>query len=252
MRKSDKLKNFKKINLIVENRYLESKGIITESFHEADGTPIGVDSNHMPIQENNEEEVKNLSREINNTLRELLYGINPMGYLNGEHVLQSNISPRQMNRRVDNVVKVLSDYITYLNTTAKRSHNYGSDEYKKVWGDKEEGDMGLDEEYVSEAVGTDLEYITFSVDGEAYRPSKVINKEQVSNGLTIEFGLEKYDGSNWVPTGGMLTYYFDMDTRTDKLLFTNGRFENTIDAKKMIDTKYGLYEKIKQYVETRI
>ena len=31
MRKSDKIKNFKKINLIVENRYLESKGIIKES-----------------------------------------------------------------------------------------------------------------------------------------------------------------------------------------------------------------------------
>jgi hypothetical protein len=34
MRKSDKLKNFKKINLIVENRYLESKGIIKESIHD--------------------------------------------------------------------------------------------------------------------------------------------------------------------------------------------------------------------------
>ena len=31
MRKSDKLKNFKKVNLLVEQRYLESKGIVTES-----------------------------------------------------------------------------------------------------------------------------------------------------------------------------------------------------------------------------
>lgn len=31
MRKSDKLKNFKKVNLITEQRYLESKGIVTES-----------------------------------------------------------------------------------------------------------------------------------------------------------------------------------------------------------------------------
>jgi hypothetical protein len=155
MRKSDKLKNFKKINLIVENRYLQSKGFILESFHQADGTPIPVDKNHMPLK-------------------------------------------------------------------------------------------------ISEAVGTDLEYITFSVNGESYRPYKVINKEQVSNGLTIKFGLESYKDGNWVPVGGMLTYYFDMDTRTDKLLFTDGRFENTIDAKKDIDSRYGLYEKIKQYVETRI
>ena len=34
MRKSDKLKNFKKVNLIAEQRYLVSKGIITESFHD--------------------------------------------------------------------------------------------------------------------------------------------------------------------------------------------------------------------------
>jgi hypothetical protein len=40
MRKSDKLKNFKKINLIVENRYLESKGIVPESSYNADGDEI--------------------------------------------------------------------------------------------------------------------------------------------------------------------------------------------------------------------
>ena len=32
MRKSDKLKNFKKVNLLVEQRYLQSKDIVTESF----------------------------------------------------------------------------------------------------------------------------------------------------------------------------------------------------------------------------
>ena len=31
MRKSDKLKNFKKVNLLAEQRYLESKGIVIES-----------------------------------------------------------------------------------------------------------------------------------------------------------------------------------------------------------------------------
>ena len=51
MRKSDKKKNFLKVNLLAEQRYLQSKGIVTESFHEADGAPIGVDKNHMPITE---------------------------------------------------------------------------------------------------------------------------------------------------------------------------------------------------------
>jgi len=32
MRKSDKLKNFKKVNLLVEQRYLQSKGLVTESY----------------------------------------------------------------------------------------------------------------------------------------------------------------------------------------------------------------------------
>jgi hypothetical protein len=49
MRKSDKKKNIAKANLLAEQRYLESKGLVKESFHEPDGTPIGVDHNHMPI-----------------------------------------------------------------------------------------------------------------------------------------------------------------------------------------------------------
>ena len=250
MRKSDKLKNFKKINLIVENRYLESKGIVTESFHDVDGTPIGVDSNHMPISKPIDEAINLMTEDdvksmIQKFIREELKA--PYrGFLSSDLVLDKKISPRQLDNRIEWVIKTFTEELSY----SRRNPTVDSD-YTTQWGDMER-ESGLDEEYISESVGTDLEYITFSVDGEAYRPSKVINKEQVSNGLTVEFGLEKYDGSNWVPTGGMLTYYFDMDTRTDKLLFTNGRFENTIDAKKMIDTKYGLYEKIKQYVETRI
>lgn len=50
MRKIDKKNNFKKVNLLVEQRYLESKGI-TESFHKPDGTPIGVDNMHRPVSE---------------------------------------------------------------------------------------------------------------------------------------------------------------------------------------------------------
>jgi len=51
MRKIDKKNNFKKVNLLSEQRYLESKGLVKESFHNADGTPIGVDSMHRPVSE---------------------------------------------------------------------------------------------------------------------------------------------------------------------------------------------------------
>lgn len=233
MRKSDKLKNFKKINLIVENRYLESKGIVTESFHDANGTPIGVDSNHMPIQENNEMDLETNPRLLDNIISQISEIVAP--YV-GIQVTDKAIANH-------NLEAILTAFNQRFSRNSKFKDEHGIEFAKQ---------SGLEEDYMSEAVGTDLEYITFSVDGESYRPSKVINKEQVSNGLTIEFGLDKYQNGDWVPTGGMLTYYFDMDTRTDKLLFTNGRFEDTIDAKKMIDSRYGLYEKIKQYVETRI
>jgi len=49
MRKSDKIKNFKKVNLLTEQRYLQSKGLLKESFHDVDGTPIGGDHMHRPI-----------------------------------------------------------------------------------------------------------------------------------------------------------------------------------------------------------
>lgn len=59
MRKSDKLKNLRKINLIIENRYLESKGIVNESLDGVDETQIGFGDNHMSIKENNEKDLKN-------------------------------------------------------------------------------------------------------------------------------------------------------------------------------------------------
>lgn len=51
MRKIDKKNNFKKVNALVEQRYLFEKGIVSESFHSPDGTPIGVDSMHRPVSE---------------------------------------------------------------------------------------------------------------------------------------------------------------------------------------------------------
>jgi hypothetical protein len=52
MRKYDKKLKIQKANILVEKRYLESKGLISESFHSPDGTPIGVNHKHEPI--NNE------------------------------------------------------------------------------------------------------------------------------------------------------------------------------------------------------
>ena len=209
MRKSDKLKNFKKINLIVENRYLESKGVVKESIHD---------------EYTKYEKIKYIGE--------------PKTFSNGRTVKYGDLGEYIGTEGGEEcwVAFPASGFATVFRNIEKINNQ----------------ESGLEEEYVSEAEGTDLEYITFSLDGQSYRPSKVINKEQVSNGLTIEFGLDSYKDGNWVPIGGMLTYYFDMDTRTDKLLFTDGRFENTIDAKKDIDSRYGLYEKIKQYVETRI
>lgn len=54
MRRFDRKKSVKKANLLAEQRYLQSKGLINESFHDIDGTPIGVDRNHMPIKSENE------------------------------------------------------------------------------------------------------------------------------------------------------------------------------------------------------
>jgi hypothetical protein len=52
MRKIDKIKNIKKANALTEQRYLENKSLIKESFHGPDGKPIGVDRNHMPVTKN--------------------------------------------------------------------------------------------------------------------------------------------------------------------------------------------------------
>ena len=64
MRKTDKKLNFKKVNLLAEQRYLETKGI-AESFHQPDGTPIGVDMSHEPITEYGQSNSFDLRQEEN-------------------------------------------------------------------------------------------------------------------------------------------------------------------------------------------
>jgi ABC-type Fe3+/spermidine/putrescine transport system ATPase subunit len=50
MRKSDKLKNFKKTNLIVEQRYLTNKGVVNES----EEAYVGKDSQGRPMYKDDE------------------------------------------------------------------------------------------------------------------------------------------------------------------------------------------------------
>lgn len=51
MRRFDKKKNIEKANLLAEQRYLESKGLIKESFYDINGAPIGVNHKHEPVTE---------------------------------------------------------------------------------------------------------------------------------------------------------------------------------------------------------
>ena len=51
MRRFDKKLKIENANILAEKRYLASKGLISESFHDVDGTPIGVDKNHEPMSE---------------------------------------------------------------------------------------------------------------------------------------------------------------------------------------------------------
>jgi hypothetical protein len=54
MRRFDKKKNMNKANLLAEQRHLQTKGLVKESFRDVDETPIGVDHNHTPIKSENE------------------------------------------------------------------------------------------------------------------------------------------------------------------------------------------------------
>jgi hypothetical protein len=65
MRKSDKKHNIAKVNLLAEQRYLESKSLISESLQEVDGTPIGVNGNHNPINEYGQSNEYDLSNDQN-------------------------------------------------------------------------------------------------------------------------------------------------------------------------------------------
>jgi len=137
MRKSDKLKNFKKANLLAENRYLESKGFEVESYNEIDETQMDVNEVMDPRTE--EIALKNVTKE----LYDLLYkSTSPFGYLSIENVRTirpEQISPKNLNDRVDNIIK-------YLNDNKLSSHNYDSTDYKGQWDKIENPEIKLYED----------------------------------------------------------------------------------------------------------
>ena len=139
MRKSDKLKNFKKANLLAENRYFESKGFESESFDEIDETQMGVDSNHMQIQENDEMDLETNPKLLDNIMTGILNVVNP--YIN-----------RQIGAGLaNNNWEVLLKKIPILfNQELTRNRKY-KDEFGKEYSKLNNVQGGkLDEEYLSE------------------------------------------------------------------------------------------------------
>lgn len=65
MRRFDKKLKVEKANILAEKRYIESKGLISESFHSPDGTPIGVDHKQQPIKEYSDSNKYDLTNEAN-------------------------------------------------------------------------------------------------------------------------------------------------------------------------------------------
>ena len=165
MRKSDKKKNFLKVNLLAEQRYLQSKGLVTESFHEADGTPIGVDEKHMPITEYGQSKQFDLRDEQN--MKSLVSMI--LSYLGKEKTNDASIAndnkvivytellnrlmqmspPSTLNNGENgneiytNNPEAMRDYLTKFNVGGN---------FRFIGSDGSE----LNEGYVSEAEGTDL------------------------------------------------------------------------------------------------
>jgi len=72
MRKSDKKKNFLKVNLLSEQRYLQSKGIITESFNDVDVAPISLGGDQMTVKEDfNEMDLESNPQLLDNIISQI-------------------------------------------------------------------------------------------------------------------------------------------------------------------------------------
>ena len=131
MRKIDKKKNFLKVNLLSEQRYLQSKGIVNESFHDVDGKPIGVDINHMPIKENNEMDLEANPRLLDSIMTQISEIVAP--YI-GIRVADKAIS----NHNLEVILTVFNQRFS-RNSKFKDEHGM---EYSKTSGLTEEEEIG--------------------------------------------------------------------------------------------------------------
>jgi hypothetical protein len=59
MRRFDKKLKVQKANILAEKRHIEEKGLIYESFRSPDGTPIGVNHKHEPVEKLSENSSEN-------------------------------------------------------------------------------------------------------------------------------------------------------------------------------------------------
>ena len=128
MRKSDKLKNFKKANLLAENRYLESKGFEVELYNEIDEPPMGVNQINEPTNNDSVDFNENIGKPLRKFLSQFLFQGND-GYLSRELINSKRLSQEEMNGRIDKVIKEL---VTFL--------NFGKKEISKLDEEEEIGD----------------------------------------------------------------------------------------------------------------
>ena len=249
MRKSDKKKNFLKVNLLAEQRYLQSKGIVTESFHDADGTPIGVDKNHMPIKENNEMDLETNPALLNNIIQQMADIVAP--YI-GIDLADKSVANH-------NWEAILTAFNQRFSRNSKYKDEFGK-EYSKP--SLEEDDL------INENNSLEKDY--FMYEGEIYRPGKLLLEPKINDdSLEVKFGLEikKFSvekGAYWAPIGGQLIYYLkgkqtgnyaNDKNLEDVLIFVDSRYQKKVDAKnfKIIGNENSpLIDGIRFYVNTEI
>ncbi len=100
MRKIDKKLNLQKVNILTEQRYLQSKSLLKESFHMPDGTPIGVDHMHRPISKING--VQKTDSDIDELANEIIRNSNGDETKENELIVKTAAGDEDIQRRLTN------------------------------------------------------------------------------------------------------------------------------------------------------
>lgn len=113
MRKSDKKHNIAKVNLLAEQRHLESKGLISESSHIPNGMTTGFESMGSSVNENPSNNIEDFKSDLE------------MSYYNIGKQIESKISElkTEFNQNEDTIYKLeslmnetqrLTDYLSEI------------------------------------------------------------------------------------------------------------------------------------------